>query len=66
MDNTEYVKYEYVFIDINECATDTAKECGANTDCTDTVGWYTCACQTGYEGDTKAGCTSMFIGFPNS
>ena len=35
--------------DINEC--ETANPCDSNAACTDTVGSFTCACNTGFMGD---------------
>ena len=35
--------------DINEC--ETANPCDSNAACTDTVGSFTCACNTGFIGD---------------
>ena len=34
--------------DINECL---LNQCGANADCTNTVGSFTCKCRDGFEGD---------------
>ena len=50
----------FCFTDINECTSGIADKCGTNTDCTDTSGSYTCACQTGYQfiGDTN-NCDGM-------
>ena len=39
--------------DVDECNTGTP--CGANEDCTNTEGSFTCACQTGYSDDAMAG-----------
>ena len=36
----------FILLDINECST---SPCGANAQCTDTQGSYTCACNDGYE-----------------
>ena len=36
--------------DIDEC-TDNSDNCHANALCTNTVGSFTCACNTGYSGD---------------
>lgn len=33
--------------------------CGANTECTNTVGSFDCACEDGFEGDPLAGCTDI-------
>ena len=51
-------------VDVNECLTN---PCGANAVCTDSVGSYTCTCQTGCVGDPKKGClctTSSTVGNP--
>lgn len=40
------------FTDINECQTGTP--CGGNATCTNTIGNYTCACKSGYQGDPYA------------
>merc|ERR1712136_705181 len=37
--------------DVNECADATLNNCDVNAACTDTVGSYTCTCNTGYTGD---------------
>ena len=39
------------FLDIDECADATLNNCDVNAFCTDTVGSYTCTCNTGYTGD---------------
>ena len=39
------------FSDINECAVQGS--CHMKATCTDTVGSFTCACNTGYAGDGK-------------
>lgn len=44
--------------DDDECTLGT-HNCGANTDCTNTDGSFTCACQSFYEGDPLAGCTDI-------
>ena len=36
----------FILLDINECST---SPCGANAQCSDTQGSYTCACNDGYE-----------------
>ena len=36
-------------LDINEC--ETANPCDSNAVCTDSVGSFTCACNTGFMGD---------------
>jgi hypothetical protein len=37
-------------LDINECTAGTGN-CDANAACTNTAGSFTCACNTGYNGD---------------
>ena len=41
----------YYSIDIDECASTDGDNCGANADCENTVGSFTCACVTGFDGD---------------
>ena len=40
----------YIFIDMNECK-DSSAICGASGSCTNTVGSFTCLCNSGYSGD---------------
>ena len=42
-------------VDIDECADN---PCHANATCTNTVGGYTCTCNTGYSGDGTT-CTEI-------
>ena len=59
--------------DIDECATQT-HNCGSNTDCTDTMGSYFCACKVGYTGPADScrrkwgfgHCNSCFAGNESS
>ena len=44
--------------DIDECATGT-DNCDARAVCTNTVGSYTCVCQTGYTGNGVTSCSGM-------
>ena len=50
--------YSYI-TDINECSTST-DDCHSDATCSNTVGSFTCACKTGYQGNGKA-CTGSFI-----
>ena len=36
--------------DVNECQAGT-DNCDSNANCTNTMGSFTCACKTGYQGD---------------
>ena len=50
--------YDYsfiVFLDADECKA-TINPCHANATCNNTVGSYTCKCNSGYSGDGKT-CT---------
>ena len=55
--------------DMDECTTQT-HNCGSNTDCTDTMGSYSCACKVGYTGPADScrrkwgfgHCNSCFAG----
>ena len=52
-----YIVY-LIFVDIDECAT-ASHDCHEYATCTNTVGSYTCECNTGFNGDgnTCAGNT---------
>ena len=43
----KYKRYPHLFPDIDECTTET--DACVDAACTNTVGGYTCACNTGYE-----------------
>ena len=45
--------------DVDECAPGGTANCGANTDCTNTDGSFTCTCKDGYEFGTMTGCTDV-------
>ena len=45
-------------LDIDECA-DGLDACVLNATCTNEVGTYSCACNTGYEGNPKTECTDI-------
>ena len=40
-----------LFLDIDECASSETNQCGPNSLCTNTEGWYICRCLRGYQGD---------------
>ena len=40
----------YICTDVNECQAGT-DNCDSNANCTNTMGSFTCACKTGYQGD---------------
>jgi hypothetical protein len=44
-----------IFVDTDECTAGT-DNCDTNAACTNTVGSFTCACNTGYNGDGTS-CT---------
>ena len=47
--------------DIDECS-EGMDNCDENANCTNTMGGYNCACNTGYEGDGFAGsCNSELL-----
>ena len=57
------VRFFFFFVlyaDINECGSDDFNNCHENSQCTDTVGSYTCSCNPGYTGDGFT-CTSKSI-----
>jgi hypothetical protein len=47
-----------IFVDTDECTAGT-DNCDTNAACTNTVGSFTCACNTGYNGDGTS-CTGKF------
>ena len=47
------------FLDINECLT---SPCSPNAQCIDTIGSFTCTCNTGYIGNGVT-CAGMFLIF---
>ncbi len=50
------------FLDIDECGTANSP-CDANAVCANTIGGYTCTCNSGYSGDGQT-CTGKYlIGF---
>ena len=48
----------FVFLDYDECDENT-NQCDANAYCVNTVGSYTCQCQSGFSGDGRV-CTGIF------
>ena len=50
-------QYNYIYIDADEC-TNGNHDCDANADCTNTVGSFTCTCQSGFTGDGNT-CTGI-------
>ena len=50
--------YLFKFADMNEC---TNNPCGANSQCQDTIGSYTCTCDNGFTGTGFGDCQSMLI-----
>ena len=49
------------FTDVDECSL-RPDSCDTNANCSNTVGSYRCACNTGYSGDGFT-CTGMWEGF---
>ena len=54
-----YKSGTYLVLDINECDMGL---CSANADCDNTVGSYTCQCQSGFSGDGVT-CSGKYIPF---
>ena len=49
----------YHFLDVDECAAATDNNCDANAVCENTIGSFTCTCNTGFDGDGVT-CTGQF------
>ena len=45
------IQNRFAFLDIDECASSETNQCGPNSLCTNTEGWYICRCLRGYQGD---------------
>ena len=56
MSNFKY-NINSIFLDIDECLTNT-HNCDSNATCINTVGNFTCTCNTGYEGNGES-CTGL-------
>ena len=50
----------YIFLDIDECETDT-NNCHELATCIDEVGNFTCTCNDGWEGDGIINCTGKSL-----
>ena len=46
-------------LDVDECATPEGNNCNANSDCENTIGSFSCACTTGFDGD-GVDCAGQF------
>ena len=46
-------------LDVDECVTATGNNCDDNAVCENTIGSYTCTCNTGFDGDGVV-CTGNF------
>ena len=51
-------QFQFFFSDIDECADSSLNNCDSNADCTNTVGSFTCACNSGFSGNGTS-CTGM-------
>ena len=50
-----YTHVHVTYTDINECDTD-SDDCGDNSICANTIGSFTCTCETGYQGSSGRKC----------
>ena len=56
---TTCIIFWFSVTDVDECSGGT-HDCDSNADCTNTVGSFSCSCQSGYNGDGQT-CTGRCV-----
>ena len=52
------IAFFVIFLDIDECSSESTNDCNINANCTNTPGSYNCHCDSGFSGDGK-NCTGI-------
>ena len=52
--------YFCIILDVDECSNDTLNDCSGNASCVDTIGSYSCLCDSGYSGNGRI-CSGIIV-----